>query len=85
MKTAEINSLTVCKDNYKSEKDWKDAISTIITFLLNEDYIMTVRYDEKAFGIVIIEYQYNKSYGCAYPYWLLPEEFERGKEMVDEE
>ena len=45
--------------------------------LLDAEYIMTVKYDEKGFGIVSIEYQYhNEEYGTPLPYWLSPEEFE---------
>ena len=69
MKT--VNCITICKDNYKSEQKWRQAISDAIMLLLNANYIMTVRYDEKGLGIVCIDFDYaDRSYGGPYPYWL---------------
>lgn len=73
-----INRLVICKEDYHSETEWKQAISDAVMLLLNAGYIMTVDYDEKALGNVLIEYEYsNQEWGCAYPYWLLPEEIEK--------
>ena len=48
--------------------------------LLNAEYIMTVKYDDKELGIIMIEYEHaNQEYGCAYPYWLYPDEEESVK------
>lgn len=72
------NSIVFCKDNYSSETDWELAIGNAVMMLLNADYIMTVRYDEKGLGIVVIEFECDKpKYGGAYPYWLEPEEIEQ--------
>lgn len=72
------NSIVFCKDNYPSETDWELAIGDAVMMLLNADYIMTVRYDEKGLGIVVIEFEHDDcSYGGAYPYWLEPEEIEQ--------
>lgn len=69
MKT--VNCITICKDNYKSEQEWKQAISDAVLLLLEAEYIMTVRYDEKGLGIVCIDYNYaDRTYGGPYPYWL---------------
>ena len=39
--------------------------------LLEAEYIMTVRYDEKGLGIVCIDFDYaDRSYGGPYPYWI---------------
>ena len=69
MKT--VNCITICKDHYKSEQEWRQAISDAVMLLLEAEYIMTVRYDEKGLGIVCIDYDYaDQSYGGPYPYWL---------------
>lgn len=60
-------------------------ILTAIDLLLSTGHILTVRtelsYDEQ----VIIEYQkeYNEL-GCAYPYWLYPEEYENVEVLKNE-
>ena len=72
-----VNRITVCRDGYKSKEEFENAIKDAIMVLLNNDYIMTVRYDEKGLGIVAIDYNYSdQAYGDSYPYWLLPEEIE---------
>ena len=66
-----VNRITICKDNYKSEQEWRQAISDAIMLLLEAEYIMTVRYDEKGLGIVCIDFDHaDQSYGSPYPYWL---------------
>lgn len=71
------NSIVFCKDKYETETDWELAIGNAVMMLLNADYIMTVRYDEKGLGIVVIEFEHDDRYGGAYPYWLEPEEIEQ--------
>lgn len=72
------NAIVFCKDKYETETDWELAIGNAVMMLLNADYIMTVRYDEKGLGIVVIEFEHGeRSYGGAYPYWLEPEEIEQ--------
>lgn len=66
-----VNRITLCKDNYSTVQEWKDAIAATVMLLLEAEYIMTVRYDEKGLGIVCIDFDYaDRSYGCPYPYWL---------------
>lgn len=72
-----VNSIVICRDKYKSQEEFENAIKDAVMVLLSNDYIMTVRYDEKSFGIVAIDYNYgDESFGDAYPYWLMPEEWE---------
>ena len=72
-----VNTLVICKDEYKDEYDFEEAIKTAVMLLLQNDYVMTIRYDEKGFGIVAIEYESNNiEYGGVMPYWLLPEDIE---------
>lgn len=85
-----VNELVLCRENYESQEKFEDEIKKAVMLLLNADQIMTIRYDEKGLGIVVIEYKYDdQSYGDYYPYWLLPEEIEsvvfdenRGNENV---
>lgn len=73
----DINSIVICRDKYDSQEEFENAIRDAVMVLLNNDYIMTVRYDEKGLGIVAIDYNYiNQEFGDAYPYWLVPEEYE---------
>ena len=73
----ELNSLTICKEDYESKEEFANAIRDAVMVLLNNNYIMVVKYDEKGLGIVSITYEYaNEEYGCRYPRWLLPEEEE---------
>ena len=72
-----VNSLVICIDKYDSKEEFENAIKDAIMMLLNNDYVMTVRYDEKGLGIVAIEFDYdNQNIGDAYPYWLTPKEYE---------
>lgn len=72
-----VNQIVVCKDDYKCNEEFENAIRDAVMVLLNNNYIMTVKYDEKGLGIVSIEFNYAEQEYCdAYPYWLLPEEIE---------
>lgn len=72
-----MNELVICRDEYESQEEFEDAVRDAVMVLLSNNYIMTVKYDDKGLGIVAIEYNYaNQEYGDAYPYWLSPEEWE---------
>ena len=72
-----VNELVICKDDYNSQEDFENGIKKAIMVLLNNGYIMTVDYEEKGLGIVIIRYNYaDQSFGDIYPYWLSAEEAE---------
>lgn len=72
-----VNSIVICRNKYDSQEEFENAIRDAIMVLLNNDYIMTIRYDEKGIGIVAIDYNYSEQeFGDAYPYWLMPEEYE---------
>jgi hypothetical protein len=71
----DVNSIAICRDNYNTREEWEDAIKKMVVALLDNCQIMTVRYDEPGFGIVVIEFNTDDpSVGCHYPYWLSPEE-----------
>lgn len=73
----DVNTIVICRDAYTTQSDFQNAIRDAIMVLLNNDYIMTVSYDEKGLGIVEIDYEScNQELGAAYPYWLTPEEAE---------
>lgn len=70
-----VNELVICKEDYESVKDFKNAVKKAIFVLLDNNYIMTVDCDEM--DIVVIHYDdAEKIYGDYYPYWLSPEEEE---------
>ena len=69
------NYMTVCRKDYSSQEEFENAIKRAICVLLENNYIMTVKWDGKEFGIVAIEFDYDDlSYGGPYPYWLSCEE-----------
>ena len=70
---SETNQIVICKNNYDSEQSFHNAIKDTVMLLLANDYIMTVRYDEKGLGIVVIEYDHI-GYGGRHPYWLTSNE-----------
>ena len=72
-----VNSIAICRDNFNTKEEWKNAIRDMVVALLDNNQIMTIRYDEPAFGIVVIEFNPDdQSVGCNYPYWLSPTEEE---------
>lgn len=72
-----VNSITICRDNYRSKEEWEEAVGKMVVQLLHNRQIMTVRYDEPGIGIVVIEFNYDRlDYGNRYPVWLYPEEEE---------
>ena len=72
---SKVNELVLCRENYESQEKFEDEIKKAVMLLLNADQIMTIRYDEKGLGIVVIEYA-DQSYSDYCPYWLLPDEIE---------
>lgn len=72
-----VNQLVLCRDNYKNQEEFECEIKKVIMILLNADYIMTIKYDEKELGIIVIEYNYAElEFGDRYPCWLYPQEEE---------
>ena len=81
----DVNTLTICRTHYETEREWLDALVNAVKLLLDAEYIMTIRYDEKGLGIISIEYNYaDQSFGSRYPYWLLPEEEEHVHYLEEE-
>ena len=72
---SDVNTIVVCRDTYKTQEDFENAIKKVVMVLLENNYIMTVRYDEPGLGIVSIEYNYDDQ-SSNYPYWLSPTEWE---------
>ena len=70
-----VNRIVIEKENYETYEEFEDAIKAAVMVLLNANYIMTVKYDDKGLGIVCIDYEHdNPEYGSPLPYWLSPEE-----------
>ena len=84
----DVNQIVVCQEGYDTKEDFENAIKDAVTVLLNNNYIMTVKWDDKGLGIVCINYNHDdQSFGCDYPYWLSPYEIESvvlDEEMEDE-
>lgn len=73
----DVNTIVICKEDYETEDAFENAVKRAIMVLLENNYIMTVRWDEKGLGILCIEYEHDDmSFGGNYPYWLSPEEIE---------
>ena len=70
-----VNELVLCRENYGSQEEFENEIKKAVMLLLDAEYIMTIKYDEKGLGIVAIEYA-DQSYSDYCPYWLLPDEIE---------
>lgn len=73
MINCDVNELVICKDHYEDEYDFETAISKAIMLLLENGYVMTVRYDDAGLGIVVIEYETN-DYGLKQPHWIFEDE-----------
>ena len=39
-----VNEMTVCREDYDSEVDFENAIKDAVMVLLNNNYIMTIKY-----------------------------------------
>ena len=80
-----VNELVICKDHFESQEDFENAIKKAVMVLLENRYIMTVRYDEPGLGILCIDFDYDdQSLGAPYPYWLTYEQGERIEADEDE-
>lgn len=82
-----VNQIVICKSNHNTKEEFENAIKDAITLLLDNNYIMTVRYDDnnKELGVVVIEYNpTEQEWGCPYPYWLKPNDVDK-IEYIDEE
>ena len=54
------NQITICRSEYDTQEDFENAIKKAIMVLLDNNYIMTVRYDEKGLKIVAIDYNTSR-------------------------
>ena len=71
------NQLVLCRDEYESQEQFENAIRDAVMLLIHNNYILTVEYDDKELGIVVINYNYaDRDYGDKYPYWLSLKEWE---------
>ena len=70
------NEMVFCVENYNDKYQMFLDIGTTLKTLLENEYIVVVRYDEPALGIVILEYEHDEHdnpYGCANPVWMIKE------------
>lgn len=74
----DVNEITLSKENYEDDFEFEYAIKDTIMTLLKNDYVMTVRYDDKQIGVVTIQYNpEDPEWGYDYPYWLSSGEIEQ--------
>ena len=74
-----VNTIVICKDDFNTQEEFENEIKKAVALLLNNNYIMTVRYDacDKELGVVVIDYNCaDETWGNYYPYWLNPDEKE---------
>ncbi len=72
-----VNTIVFCKEDYKTEQEWKDAVRDATFLLLNAQYQMVIRYDEPGLGIIRIDFESSdESLGSPWPYWLTPTQSE---------
>ena len=72
-----VNTIVFCKEDYKTEQDWKDAVRDAVFLLLNAQYQMVIRYDEPGLGIICVDFESSdETLGAPWPYWLTPLEAE---------
>ena len=50
-----VNRLTICRDNYKSEEEFRNAISAAVNLLIDAEYVLVIQYDEKR-----LRYSHNR-------------------------
>ena len=73
-----VNMLVICRDKFSSKEEFEDAIKRAVILLLDNEYVMKIRYDEKGFGIVSIEYEHDDpEIAASRPYFLTPEQYEK--------
>lgn len=83
-----VNCITICRSNFNSQEEFENSIKTAVMVLLENEYIMTVRYDEKGLGIVCIEFDHDDYDLCDnHPMWASLEEIESvmASRMYDDE
>ena len=72
-----VNTIVFCKDDYKTEQEWKDAVRDATFILLNAQYQMVIKYDEPGLGIIRIDFESaDESLGAPWPYWLTTDQAE---------
>lgn len=66
-----VNTIVFCKEDYKTEQEWEDAVRDATFILLNAQYQMVIKYDEPGLGIIRIDFESaDESLGAPWPYWL---------------
>lgn len=68
------------KKDRETKEEFFQRIAEQIRLLLEEEYLVVVRYDEPGLEIVLIEFEHDNhfvDYGCSQPVWITSEEEER--------
>lgn len=81
-----VNQIALDRNEYSSDKEFRNAIKKTIMLLIDNGYVATVKYDDgKELGIVAIHYDYdgNFGFGNPLPYWLMPRQFEEFMDYME--
>lgn len=78
----DYNVLEITRKDYDTKEEFANAVRDAVMVLLNNRYIMTV--DDDGETVAICYNPAKESYGCDYPRWLSPEEWE-SVEVEEEE
>lgn len=72
-----VNSIVFRKDEYEDLFAYENAISDSVKILLDAGYILTVRVDDKEYGITCVDFDFaDTKFEGMYPVWLTPAERE---------
>lgn len=77
-----VNRIVISRENHDTQEEFENAIRDAVMLLMNEGYVMVVRYDEPDLGIVCIDFDHDDIQLIGrYPCWITPDEWE----MIDAE
>ena len=73
----DVNSIIFDLRDYDTiEEMWKDIADAMRILTRKRKYIVQFKHEDC--DIYVLEFNYaDRSYGCAYPYWLTPEQEEK--------
>lgn len=73
----DINRIVISRENHDTQEEFENAIRDAVMLLMNEGYVMVVRYDEPGLGIVCIDFDYEDvMLSNRYPCWITTDEWE---------
>lgn len=80
-----INTITLCKEDYATTAMFESEVKKAVILLLNAHCVVVVEYSDSREEVRIEYGPDNQSFGCDYPRWLSPAEYESVVFDVEEE